>query len=100
LLRVQSEVLVVVGTGEADVGAHLVCLRCGAARLSCASAMGGAAAAGDRWGRAMASRAGAAALPSLLSLTLAINGVHLLLCRTPCAARGVLFVARSLRAAR
>ena len=69
-MGVQSDVLVVVGTGEADVGAHLSPAG-GAARLSVCSVLGGAAAAGDRRGRTMASRACDAALPII---TLAIDG--------------------------
>ena len=88
-LGVQSDVLVVVGAGEADVGAHLLPAVRGRACHACGA---GAAAAGDRWGRATASGACVAALTMV---TLAIDESATkrgLACRTPCALPRARFV--------
>ena len=80
--------LVVVGAGEADVGAHALPAVRGRACVMCVGD-GRGCAAGGRWGRAMASRAGVAAL------RLAIDGAatkRRLACGTPCAVPRALFV--------
>ena len=90
-LGVQRDVLVVVGAGEADVGAHSLPAVRGRACVMCVGD-GRGCAAGGRWGRAMASRAGAAA-PTKLTLVIDESAAKRgLACRTPCALRGALFV--------